>query len=388
MAETLSTALDRVVERVVDLDVSDMSDAATCAEFLDLCRVSDRIDHRKAVLLASIHRRGIPNGDGAASTPLWVQAHAGQRAGEARALLEAGLACASLPLTDKAWAQGEISSSAARTICAGRPDGHEDAYGGVEETLVDFAAGARWRELRVTIAHAHRCADALDGREPDDRNGLHLSKIGDRYALSADLDSLAGQTVETAINAATDPPSDDDHRSASKRRADAFVTICRFFLDHEQLPIEGGEAPHLGIALTWDTITQELPSAGIVGPSLSPTQVAQLLCDARISAVIVDTGGQPLGISAEHRTPNRALRRAIAARDKGCRFPGCSRRPGWCDTHHVIAWTIGGKTILINLVLLCHYHRVIHRPGWHATFDGTTFEVTKPDGTTIATTNP
>ena len=88
-----------------------------------------------------------------------------------------------LPLTAKAWAQGEISASAARAICEGRPEGHEDAYGEVEETLVGFAADRNWRALRAVIAHCKRCADALDDREPADRNGLHLSKTMDRWAI-------------------------------------------------------------------------------------------------------------------------------------------------------------------------------------------------------------
>ncbi|WP_242419678.1 HNH endonuclease signature motif containing protein, partial [Frankia sp. CpI1-P] len=33
------------------------------------------------------------------------------------------------------------------------------------------------------------------------------------------------------------------------------------------------------------------------------------------------------------------LRRALAARDRGCTFPGCDRPPSWCEAHHVIHWT-------------------------------------------------
>jgi hypothetical protein len=41
----------------------------------------------------------------------------------------------------------------------------------------------------------------------------------------------------------------------------------------------------------------------------------------------------------------------------------------------------------VNLVFLCSYHHhVLHKPGWHATFDGTTFTVTNPDGRHIGST--
>ena len=71
-------------------------------------------------------------------------------------------------------------------------------------------------------------------------------------------------------------------------------------------------------------------------------------------------------------------------RDQGCRFPGCDRRPSWCQTHHVIPWHAGGDTKLDNLVLLCDFHHhTIHKPAWNTTFDGHTLTVTKPDGDVV-----
>ena len=235
-----------------------MSDATIRAEFLENRRDTDRLECRTAALLAALHRRGVPSGDGAASTPAWVEYQTGQRACEARTSLEAGLACGSLPLTAKSWSQGEISASAARAICAGLPDGHEAAYAEVEELLVEHAAAKQWRSLRGLIAYCQRCADALDDREPADRNGTHLSKSADRWMLSGDLDDLAGTTLNEALIAATDKPTDDDPRSPSKRRSDALVTIARFFLDHADLPVEGAEAPHVSVVLTWDAIRDRL----------------------------------------------------------------------------------------------------------------------------------
>ncbi len=372
---------------MVENDIELMVDAAVHAEYVDLSREADRIDCRRALLVAAIHRRGIPNGDGAASTPMWVQRQTGQRSNEAKASLDAGLACETLPLTAKAWAQGEISAGAARAICAGRPEGHEEAYAEIEETLVEFAAARDWRELRAAIAYCGRCADALDDREPADRNGLHLSKSADRWMLTGDLDDLAGATVEAAITAATDRPAADDPRSISKRRADALVRISRFFLDHADLPVEGGEAPHVSVVIGWETVRDHLPNVSLVSPSMSAAQVSEILCDCKISRIILGPEGQPLDVGREYRHPPRPMRRAIAVRDNGCRYPGCDRRPSWCNAHHVIPWLPDGETKLENLVLLCSYHHhVVHRPGWIATFDGVAFAVTNPEGTLVGTT--
>jgi hypothetical protein len=76
------------------------------------------------------------------------------------------------------------------------------------------------------------------------------------------------------------------------------------------------------------------------------------------------------------------MRRALVERDGGCRWPDCDRPGGFCDAHHVRPWWPDGQTKLTNLVLLCsHHHHVTHKPGWSMTFDGTTLEVDRPDGT-------
>lgn len=65
-------------------------------------------------------------------------------------------------------------------------------------------------------------------------------------------------------------------------------------------------------------------------------------------------------------------------------FPGCDLPTTWCDSHHVIEWTDGGRTDLDNLVLLCrHHHGVTHRNGWSltATGDGTFTWTTPSRGT-------
>ena len=385
--EEVLDGLTSAVDRLVGADLDELCDSALHDEFVGLCRELDRLEHRRARLLAAIHRRGFPDAVGAVSTPMWAQRQTGWRAHEARDALDAGLALDDFCLTGKAWAQGEISSGAARTILRGVPAGHEDAYAEIEETLVDLAAGRDWRGLQASIAYARRCADALDDREPSDLNGLHHSKVGDRWSLSADLDDLGGAFVDDALRAATDKPTEGDTRTASKRRADALVRIARFFLDHEDLPVEGGEKPHLAIILDWDTIIDGRPSAGAIGPSLSPADIAMMLCNSKIDRIYMDAKSRPLDIGRLAHDPPKPMRRAVAARDRCCRFPGCDRRAGWSDIHHVITWTEGGETKVANLVLLCPYHHhLIHRRGWHTTFDGVTFRVFTPDGQLLGAT--
>ena len=55
-----------------------------------------------------------------------------------------------------------------------------------------------------------------------------------------------------------------------------------------------------------------------------------------------------------------SLKRALVARDKTCRYPGCSHEK-WLDAHHVVHWADGGETNLENTILLCSkHHRLLH----------------------------
>src|ERR1700694_3843026 len=112
----MSGALTAAVDELVEIDVSMLCDSEIRETYLGVRRDIDRQEAFAAQLLAAAHRRGIPAGDGASSTPAWAQTKAGLRWSEAKASLAAGLACESLPLMAKAWVQGEISASAARTI--------------------------------------------------------------------------------------------------------------------------------------------------------------------------------------------------------------------------------------------------------------------------------
>ena len=74
---------------------------------------------------------------------------------------------------------------------------------------------------------------------------------------------------------------------------------------------------------------------------------------------------QPLEVGRASRVVQTAQRTALAVRDGGCVFPGCSRPLAWCEAHHLRHWLHGGPTDLANLALLCRaHHRAVHEGGW------------------------
>ncbi len=82
----------------------------------------------------------------------------------------------------------------------------------------------------------------------------------------------------------------------------------------------------------------------------------------------------------------RAIGHALAIRDQGCRFPGCTQRK-WVDAHHIKHWATGGETRLDNLVTLCrHHHRRLHKGDFTLATSEGALRFTNPHGETIART--
>src|SRR5882724_2005395 len=81
------------IDELVGMPIGDLPDAAIRAEYLAVRRQIDRLEHRAAGLLVAVDGRGIPDGDGAVSTPAWSQWQTGQRYGDAQRSLAAGQAC-------------------------------------------------------------------------------------------------------------------------------------------------------------------------------------------------------------------------------------------------------------------------------------------------------
>ena len=242
--------------------------------------------------------------------------------------------------------------------------------------MVAFAATRNFAALDAMIRKYQSLCDDLDDKPPEDKNGLYMSRVGNRWALKGDLDALSGATLKKAIDAATDKPDPDDPRTLAQRQAVGAVRLGRSFLDRGESPTEDGERPHIAITVPLESLlTGKFETTGDL--SLASSQISELLCDSKLQVIVLGADGKPLDVGANVYRPSRRLRRAVLHRDHGrCRYPGCDRTHG--QVHHVIAFP-GGKTILVNLVFLCDYHHhVLHKPGWHATFDGTTFTVTNP----------
>jgi hypothetical protein len=212
-----------------------------------------------------------------------------------------------------------------------------------------------------------------DGTEPDDRppaqaNELHLTrlpsgggKIKGRFDDAAMFDAIA-----TVIDVKARPSTLDDDRSAGERQAEALADVCGYVLDHGDVPECGGHRPHVNVLIRLDDLQNRAHAACLdFAGTVSPEALRMLACYAAAVPIVLSGAGQPLDVGRATRTIPDGLRRAVAARDKGCAHPGCDRPPSWSEVHHIHEWEHGGETKLSNLVMLCRvHHRQIHFTEW------------------------
>jgi hypothetical protein len=157
--------------------------------------------------------------------------------------------------------------------------------------------------------------------------------------------------------------------SRATLRALALAELCRA---GHAVELGSSKPPRPEVTLV---VQADEPDAmtGPTGARLADGTTRTLRCDADLFAVVVDSLGVPLDLGRTLRCATAAQRRAMAARDGSCVFPGCTLPPHWCDAHHLDPYRSGGRTDVTRMASLCrHHHGVTHRRGWHmfATPDG------------------
>jgi hypothetical protein len=309
-----------------------------------------------------------------------------------------GAMAALYPGVAAAQADGEVSVAHARVIvstvdtvpAAARAE-HGDA---VETFLVELArqqspdrvARAGVHALAVldpdgtlaSDADHHRLRGLTIHPNPDGSADLrgHLTPECTAVALAV-LDPLAkpkpatrGADRATAADASVcgDATTEGmpDPRTYAQRMHDALLDAGTRLLGSGTLPDSGGVPATVLLTMTLEQLETRLGVATTGhGGLLTIDAALHLAADAEIIPLVLGAGGQILaqGRTCRYATPTQ--RRALAARDRGCTFPGCDAPPGWTQAHHIIHWEHGGLTDLDNLTLLCGFHHREHQTmGW------------------------
>lgn len=147
--------------------------------------------------------------------------------------------------------------------------------------------------------------------------------------------------------------------------ADALAVMAERSLDQEPNGSQGADHRQLIVHVDLETLAGDAPGRCETGDgrSVAPETARRLGCDAALVPVR-RRGGRPLSVGRRTRVIPPHIRRALDARDRGCRFPGCEKRD-YLDGHHIEHWAHGGETSEANLVLLCrHHHTLVHEGGY------------------------
>ena len=360
---------------------------------------------------------------GSASSPSSTAARAGPTGAAARAPTGSRGAAGSRPSPRASTCASHGGSSRSRS-CGPRSRTGRLSYSKVraltrveeverEEDLLSLAEHATAAQLE-RLVRAYRGVVAVERSEPerwvawshDDDGSLLL-----RARLSADEGALVVAALEAAREAAWERvrtrqalprkrPSRRRTRPASartlprKRRrrggealADALVLMADTMLAAGPAARTGGDRHQVVVHVDAAVLAGAPGAAGCCeladGTPLAPETARRLACDASIVA-LTERDGRTLDVGRKTRSIPPSLRRALAARDRGCRFPGCDRAR--VDAHHIQHWARGGDTSLDNLVHLCrHHHGLVHEGGFTVERrPGGKILFRRPDGRRIA----
>jgi hypothetical protein len=352
-------------------DVRTRSDEALATDLDELERASRVIEAERGRRLVEFERRQTFARDGHLSAAGWL-AH---RYSLSRSVTEESMrraqALEQMPAVARAFAEGDLSASAVGVL-AGAQAAAPEAFERSETTLLDAARSMGFAALRATTDAWRVAADRDRALEDEDRRHerrrLDVCPDGEGMTrVRGELDAEDGQMLITAVRAQMDAETRSapgpDARTPTQRRADALGEICRAWLASRDRPMIGGERPHVVVTIDVEALAARSGGARVEDTgAITPETALRLACDADLTRLITRGGSQPLELGRRTKVVPPGLRRAIAVRDGGCRFPGCGRPPGWCDAHHVRHWADGGETSLSNLVMLCRpHHRAIHR---------------------------
>ena len=365
----------------------------------------------------------------------WLSWRAGLAPGAAREHVRVARALADLPRLSDAMRRGVISYSKVRAVTrVATPE--------TEQTLLDVAlAGTAAHVEQVVRAwrRVDRTAEAADDRRRHASRVLHTWVDDDgmvviRGRLTPEVGAVVRRALEAALDedrraAASREPGEPDPvdevvgvaPSFGQRQADALGVVAESALAGDLDRGTAGDRYQVVLHVDTGTLAADAdvpagtsppaqrhhpshgapmgcpgprrpePGPGAAAPGqaaleeaggihVSAATAQRLACDAATVEMRHGPDGQVLDVGRKTRTISPALRRALASRDRQCRFPGCQARR--CDSHHIRHWAHGGATALDNLVLLCRrHHRAVHEEGFQVTVDSSgAAAFVRPDG--------
>ncbi len=380
------------------MDNSRSVDDSRSVDALDhaICKLARQMNadtYRMLVLVREFDERLGWQKWGLPSCAEWLAWRCGVSLSAAREKIRTAHALRETPAIAAAFADGRLSYSKVRALT------RVVEYGS-EEVLLAYA-------LDVTSAQVEERCREIRNANPDDSTAgafrawehrsltVYRDRVRGMMKITIDVPIEDGEVIAQAIERAAeacDATNGLEFAAARKaagvrdaseaspngwlaQQCDALLAIAKASLVGANPSAEGSADEDArsrdgcagGVADHYQVVVHVDASAlrGGAGRSDLPIEtVRRLACDGNTVTVLEDERGTPLDVGRKQRTVSTPLKRALWARDRGCRFPGC-HRTRFVDAHHIHHWADGGDTSLENLVLLCtHHHRLLHEGGF------------------------
>ena len=279
-------------------------------------------------------------GGGFKSCAHWLNWRTGLAMGAAREKVRVARALAELPRLSNAMRRGRLSYSKVRALTrVATPE--------TEERLLDFArcaTAAHVERLVRAWRHVDRIAAAEDDRRCHESRHLEVWVDDDgMLVVRGRLSPEVGAVVQRALEAASDrlyhDADDKAEVSVGQRRADALGLVAESALAGELDRGTAGDRYQVVVHVEADGLGDEAvagQSALEDGIGVSAETSRRLACDASRVVMTHARDGTVLDVGRKTRTIPPAIRRALASRNRRCRFPGCDA--SHCDAHHVRHW--------------------------------------------------
>jgi hypothetical protein len=326
----------------------------------------------------------------------WLNWQCGIDIGAAREKVRVAHALEKLPRIAAAMGSGQLSYSKVRALT-------RVACENTEEYFLTIALHGTAAHVEKLVRYYRRAKESEElSREAQQQASRLVSYSYDQdgsLILKARLPAETGALVLKALDAAmkdvssetSEPEKSQGHPSRGVQRADALGRMAESFLSHGAEALSGGDRYQIVVHVDAETLQEGCAGRCELddGPSLAVETVRRLACDASLVTVLEDEEGEPLNVGRKTRSIPPAIRRALNARDRGCRFPGCPNTH-FVDAHHIHHWAQGGETRLSNLVQLCRFHhRQVHEGRVVVqTLDDGAVRFVKPNGESFDSTAP
>jgi Domain of unknown function (DUF222) len=366
--------------------MSDLSEIVSLDDLIDAFAAHDRQRAQLCAATARIAASGIWASDGYVSMAAWLQHRCRLNHGDARRVLRDGRFLRRYPAVADAATSGVLSGSQVNAIAAAVTAPTAELFDEHQHGVVTAVTGLGVADTVQVCQQWRTQAEAVvEMPEPVvAEQSWSMTTLDDGTIIGRFVFNPANATqLEHALGTAQHWDGPGDTRPASTRNADAATAVFAFFNANHTTTGTPRHRPHIELHITATPPTGDPagdPARGggheVLDGACAVTANGSLLPDWATDAFLCDcvihrvlrAGSAVLDYGRATRSVPHHLFRAVANRDGGCRFPGCTRKIAWCDAHHIQWWRNHGGTSLDNLLLLCAFHHhLIHRQHWTIT---------------------